>query len=50
MLSLKTLEDWLLSMKNLRRCVTGLLSAALVLPGALLTFSQVRGSAPPVIE
>ncbi len=37
-------------MKNLRRYATGLLSAALVLTGALLTLSQVRGSAPPAID
>jgi gluconolactonase len=40
--------DQLDSMKNLHRY--GLLSAALVLPGALLTFSQVRSCAPPAIE
>jgi enterochelin esterase-like enzyme len=40
--------DQLVSMKILHRY--GLLSAALVLPGALLTFSQVRSSAPPAIE
>ena len=37
-------------MKNLRKYTTGLLSAALVLPGALLTFSQVSGSAPSAID
>jgi gluconolactonase len=38
------------SMKHLPIYATGLLSAVLLLPGAPLTFSQVRSSAAPAIE